>query len=267
MVLDAGHARLLALLLRRRRADLHGRGRRLALRRAGDRQSARSRCATAPAGARVIVGAGRTGRSLMRELRETAGERVLGFVDDNPRPAPAQRCTASRCSATTRRAGPRCSSARRPTSSSSRSRTRRARPARPASSPPASRPSVTCRFVRREIDLDPRVVLGATRRVRPPVTHGLRRAPARRPLARTHARRPPLRGDPGRSASRSPCSPSTSSRRGCGKTPWVFTDELEWTQISRSIESTGHAARRGEPIFFKSLYAYLIAPFWWIHST
>jgi UDP-GlcNAc:undecaprenyl-phosphate GlcNAc-1-phosphate transferase len=33
----------------------------------------------------IIVGAGRTGRSLMRELRETAGERVLGFVDDNPR--------------------------------------------------------------------------------------------------------------------------------------------------------------------------------------
>jgi FlaA1/EpsC-like NDP-sugar epimerase len=33
----------------------------------------------------VIVGAGRTGRSLQRELRETAGERVLGFVDDNPR--------------------------------------------------------------------------------------------------------------------------------------------------------------------------------------
>ena len=33
----------------------------------------------------LIVGAGRTGRSLMRELRETAGERVVGFVDDNPR--------------------------------------------------------------------------------------------------------------------------------------------------------------------------------------
>jgi UDP-GlcNAc:undecaprenyl-phosphate/decaprenyl-phosphate GlcNAc-1-phosphate transferase len=32
----------------------------------------------------LIVGAGRTGRSLMRELRETPGERVLGFVDDNP---------------------------------------------------------------------------------------------------------------------------------------------------------------------------------------
>jgi UDP-GlcNAc:undecaprenyl-phosphate/decaprenyl-phosphate GlcNAc-1-phosphate transferase len=32
----------------------------------------------------LIVGAGRTGRSLMRELQETTGERVVGFVDDNP---------------------------------------------------------------------------------------------------------------------------------------------------------------------------------------
>jgi UDP-GlcNAc:undecaprenyl-phosphate GlcNAc-1-phosphate transferase len=39
------------------------------------------------AGARrtLIVGAGRTGRSLHRELRETPGERVVGFLDDNPR--------------------------------------------------------------------------------------------------------------------------------------------------------------------------------------
>jgi hypothetical protein len=51
------------------------------------------------------------------------------------------------------------------------------------------------------------------------------------------------------------------------KTPWVFSDELEWTQLSRSIAETGRAARRGEPIYFKSLYSYLIAPFWWIHST
>ena len=51
------------------------------------------------------------------------------------------------------------------------------------------------------------------------------------------------------------------------KTPWVFGDELEWTQISRSIATTGHAARRGQPLFFKSVYAYVIAPFWWIHST
>ena len=32
----------------------------------------------------LIIGAGRTGRSLLRELRETPGERVIGFVDDSP---------------------------------------------------------------------------------------------------------------------------------------------------------------------------------------
>jgi UDP-GlcNAc:undecaprenyl-phosphate GlcNAc-1-phosphate transferase len=33
----------------------------------------------------LIVGAGRAGRSLHRELRETPGERAVGFLDDNPR--------------------------------------------------------------------------------------------------------------------------------------------------------------------------------------
>ncbi|HEU0304530.1 MAG TPA: hypothetical protein VFR32_08115 [Gaiellaceae bacterium] len=33
----------------------------------------------------LIVGAGRSGRSLLRELRETRGEHVVGFVDDDPR--------------------------------------------------------------------------------------------------------------------------------------------------------------------------------------
>ncbi len=32
----------------------------------------------------LIVGAGRGGRSLLRELRETAGEQVVGFIDDDP---------------------------------------------------------------------------------------------------------------------------------------------------------------------------------------
>jgi UDP-GlcNAc:undecaprenyl-phosphate GlcNAc-1-phosphate transferase len=32
----------------------------------------------------LIVGAGRSGRSLLRELRETPGEQVVGFVDDDP---------------------------------------------------------------------------------------------------------------------------------------------------------------------------------------
>jgi UDP-GlcNAc:undecaprenyl-phosphate/decaprenyl-phosphate GlcNAc-1-phosphate transferase len=32
----------------------------------------------------LIVGAGRGGRSLLRELRETPGEQVIGFIDDDP---------------------------------------------------------------------------------------------------------------------------------------------------------------------------------------
>ncbi|MGN6799896.1 MAG: hypothetical protein ACTHKS_17270 [Gaiellaceae bacterium] len=51
------------------------------------------------------------------------------------------------------------------------------------------------------------------------------------------------------------------------KSPTIFGDELEWTQISRAIADTGHAARRGEPVTFKSVYPYVIAPLWWIHST
>ena len=30
------------------------------------------------------------------------------------------------------------------------------------------------------------------------------------------------------------------------KTPTVFTDELQWAQLSRGIAETGHAALRGE---------------------
>jgi len=32
----------------------------------------------------LIVGAGRGGRSLLRELRESPGEQVIGFIDDDP---------------------------------------------------------------------------------------------------------------------------------------------------------------------------------------
>jgi hypothetical protein len=51
------------------------------------------------------------------------------------------------------------------------------------------------------------------------------------------------------------------------KTPWDFTDELQTTQLSRSVAHTGHAARRGVPHSFQSLYTYLIAPAWWIHDV
>jgi hypothetical protein len=50
-------------------------------------------------------------------------------------------------------------------------------------------------------------------------------------------------------------------------TPWLFGDELELTQISRSIAATGHAARRGQAHSFDSLYTVMTAPLWLIHDV
>ena len=51
-------------------------------------------------------------------------------------------------------------------------------------------------------------------------------------------------------------------------TPTLFSDEIEFTQISRSIAETGRAALRGgEPAPGASLYAYLAAPAWWLDSV
>jgi hypothetical protein len=44
-------------------------------------------------------------------------------------------------------------------------------------------------------------------------------------------------------------------------------DELELTQLSRSIATTGHAARRGEAHSFDSLYTVMTAPIWLIHDV
>ncbi|MFL5964978.1 MAG: hypothetical protein ACJ747_00305 [Gaiellaceae bacterium] len=49
--------------------------------------------------------------------------------------------------------------------------------------------------------------------------------------------------------------------------PWLFGDELELSQLSRAIAETGHAARRGQPHSFDTLYTYVIAPAWKLHST
>lgn len=52
------------------------------------------------------------------------------------------------------------------------------------------------------------------------------------------------------------------------KTPTIFSDEMEFTQISRSIAETGRAALRGgEPAPDVSLYAYLAAPAWWLDDV
>jgi len=49
--------------------------------------------------------------------------------------------------------------------------------------------------------------------------------------------------------------------------PTIFTDELEMTQLSRSIAETGEAARRGVPYGVPSLVAYILAPVWWLSPT
>ena len=46
--------------------------------------------------------------------------------------------------------------------------------------------------------------------------------------------------------------------------PTIFSDEIEFTQISRGIAENGVPSRRGEPSGFGSLYTYLVAPAWWL---
>jgi hypothetical protein len=50
-------------------------------------------------------------------------------------------------------------------------------------------------------------------------------------------------------------------------TPWLFTDELEFTQLSRAIIETGHPARRGEEYPWTTLYVLVTAPAWLIRDT
>ena len=51
------------------------------------------------------------------------------------------------------------------------------------------------------------------------------------------------------------------------ETPTIFTDELELTQISRSIADLGEPARRGEAYGFSSLVPWFTAPFWWLEPV
>lgn len=52
-----------------------------------------------------------------------------------------------------------------------------------------------------------------------------------------------------------------ASRHG---TPWLFSDEIEYTEIARAISETGTPARRGVEYWGAGLYPWLMAPFWWI---
>ena len=50
-------------------------------------------------------------------------------------------------------------------------------------------------------------------------------------------------------------------------TPTLFSDEIEFTQVSRSIADTGRATIRGAEPPSVSLYEYLAAPAWWIDDV
>ena len=49
-------------------------------------------------------------------------------------------------------------------------------------------------------------------------------------------------------------------------TPWLFSDEIEYAQISRAIAETGTPARRGVEYWGAGLFPWLIAPFWWFDN-
>ena len=54
------------------------------------------------------------------------------------------------------------------------------------------------------------------------------------------------------------------------ETPTLFSDEIEFTQVSRSIADTGKATLRagsGQPATSVSLFAYLAAPAWWLSDV
>jgi hypothetical protein len=50
-------------------------------------------------------------------------------------------------------------------------------------------------------------------------------------------------------------------------TPWLFTDELEWSGRSRGIAQHGVPELRLHHASLQSLYAYVIAPAWWLGAT
>ena len=108
----------------------------------------------------LIVGAGRGGRSLLRELRESPGELVVGFVDDDPQ-LRRQRLQGVKvyggCFEIERilvLTEPDTVFVTIPGA---------ARDRLDAVVAACSRADVACRFVRRDTDLDPRVVLDALR--------------------------------------------------------------------------------------------------------
>ena len=109
----------------------------------------------------LIVGAGQGGRSMLRELRETPGERVVGFVDDDPG-LRGRRLNGVRVAGSTatidailERTRPDVVFVTIPNASAERLG---------AVIRACERREIDCRVVRREVDIDPRVSLGLQQR-------------------------------------------------------------------------------------------------------
>ena len=49
--------------------------------------------------------------------------------------------------------------------------------------------------------------------------------------------------------------------------PWIFTDELKWSLLSRSIAHTGSPGIRETTAPSASIYSYFLAPAWWAGAT
>ena len=107
----------------------------------------------------LIVGAGQSGRSLLRELRETPGERVVGFVDDDPA-LRSRRIQGVPVVGTLEQIG--WVLGRQAPDAVLVTIPGAPRELLDAVVEACGRADVSCRFVRRQPDLDPSVVLGAT---------------------------------------------------------------------------------------------------------
>lgn len=49
--------------------------------------------------------------------------------------------------------------------------------------------------------------------------------------------------------------------------PWLFSDELKYPSLARTIMESGTGTVRSEPQAFENLYVYLLAPMWWAWDT
>ena len=203
----------------------------------------------------LIVGAGRAGRGLARELREGHEARVVGFLDDNPRVRRRRILGISVVGS--------LDEADRAIASTRADEVLVTIPAAPQERLDARRPGgrsggYPCRIVRRHVELS----RARARRGRPDVSTPAAAGREPRPdfFARFLSAVPLLVVYFGLAA----LYAWQASRR---PVPTIFTDELELTQLARAIAETGEPARRGEPYGLATLVAYVLAPVWWLGSA